>query len=110
MMRRSDGNTEKFTGCRMYIETSRIMIESVMFRLIRRSIIMVGIGSTMTSSIPITPTGITKWRLLRIFERVGSADFSAILIDFSDLLNPFLSLREVKMQFAFHRSNKLGLS
>jgi hypothetical protein len=81
-MRRSDGNTEKWTGCRMYIETSRTIIESVMFRLIRRSITMVGIGSTMTSSIPITPTGIIMWSQLKIFERFGSVDFSAILIDF----------------------------
>jgi hypothetical protein len=62
-IRSSEGNTEKLTGCRMYIETSRIRIESVMLRLIRRSIASVGMGSTMTSRMHTTATGTTRWTL-----------------------------------------------
>jgi hypothetical protein len=102
MRRRSDGKTEKCTGWRMYIETSRMTIESVIFRLIRRSIAMVGIGRTMTSRIPITPKGIAKGSLPRILEELVTADLSATLISFSGLLTAFLSLGYTKMQFAFH--------
>jgi len=102
MMRRSDGNTEKFTGCRIYIETSMMTIESVMFRLIRRSMIMVGIGRIMTSRIPITPKGIASGSLPRMLEGFVIAGLSAKLISFSGLLKAFLSLGHVKMQFAFH--------
>jgi hypothetical protein len=86
MMRSSDGNTEKLTGCRIYIETSRMMMEIVILRLMRRSSATVGIGSTMTSSIPITAMGTIKWTLLRIWERFGIAALSATLISFFDLL------------------------
>jgi hypothetical protein len=71
------------------------MIERVMFKLIRRSITMVGMGSTMTIRIPITPTGIIKWSLPRRFERFGIAAFSATLIEFSNLLKSHFCRSEI---------------
>ena len=41
-------------------ETGIMTIESAIFRLIRRSMIMVHTGRTMTSRIPITPRGIVR--------------------------------------------------
>jgi hypothetical protein len=94
MARRSDGNPARSTGCWIYSEISTVKI--------RRSVIMAGMGSTMTTRIPTTPGRIFKWILPRRFERLGNAGFSATLMVFSDLLMALLLPGYDIRQLAFH--------
>jgi hypothetical protein len=79
-MRRRDGNPVNRKGCRGALNTGATGMESAITAPIRRFFVMAGMGSTMTNRIPINPRGTTKWRLLKFFNLLETAEFSATLI------------------------------
>ena len=69
-----EGNTEKLTGSRMYMDTIRITTDNVISTVIRMSSTSGGKGMIITAMQQITASGMNK---CEFFLRMGSRDSAA---------------------------------
>ena len=74
IMSRREGNTEKLTGCSMYIDDMRMTTDKVMSRVTNRSNIRGGSGMIMTAMMQTAAIGIIRCDHHASLKAVGIPD------------------------------------